>query len=101
MPRRPRAAASSSGDGQGVATVGRLAGRRQVVLEVDERRPGDVGGGERVPTGPPVEVPAHVGQDDLVTVGEHPAGVDDRGELHRTVTLPPPVPAQAEWKASS
>ena len=43
----------------------------------------------------------HIRQDDVVTVGEHPAGVDDRGELHWTVTLPPPVPAQAEWKASS
>ena len=53
------------------------------------------------PTGPPVEVPAHIGHDDLVTVGEHPAGVDDRGERHWSVTLPSPVPAQSERKASS
>ncbi len=69
--------------GQRVAA--RLRARRggEAVLEFDEHRPGDVPGLVLRPARAAVEVPAHVGEHELVAVLGGPGGVDERGDHGR------------------
>jgi hypothetical protein len=75
---------------EGVA-AGVARRRRQVALEVDPDRAGEVAAVVGGAAGAPVEVPADVAHDDLVEALRQPVGVDERREHQPRSTSTAPV----------